>query len=102
MLIVINHCFFSFCCQAKLYLRDDKDFCSIAANGKLALIGVVNVPANDARSVAVPIFPKKIGEIQVEVSSIFQIKIGNSYTNSAGDAVMRTLLVVVCALYWSR
>ena len=102
MIIVINHCVFSFCCQAKLYLRDDKDFCSIAANGKLALIGVVNVPANDARSVAVPIFPKKIGEIQVEVSSIFQIKIGNRYMNSAGDAEIRTLLVVVCALYWSR
>ena len=35
MLIVINYnCFFSFCCQAKLYLKDDKDFCSIAANGR--------------------------------------------------------------------
>ena len=34
MLIVIIHCFFSFCCQAKLYLKVDKDFCSFAANGR--------------------------------------------------------------------
>ena len=34
MLIVINHCFFSFCCQAKLYLKVDKDFCSFASNGR--------------------------------------------------------------------
>ena len=84
--------------QAKLYIKGDKHFCSIAADNKLALIGVVNIPANDARSVAVPIVPKRIGEIKLEVSSILQIKIGNSYMNSAGDAVIRTLLVVVCAL----
>ena len=84
--------------QAKLYIKGDKHFCSIAADNKLALIGVVNIPANDARSVAVPIVPKRIGEIQLQVSSILQIKIGNSYMNSAGDAVIRTLLVVVCAL----
>ena len=35
MLIVINYsCFFSFCCQAKLYLKDVKDFSSISANGR--------------------------------------------------------------------
>ena len=102
MMIVINHCFFSFHCQAKLYIKDDKDFCSIAANGKLSLIGVVNVPANDTRSVAVPIVPRKIGEIQIEVSSILQIKFGNSYMNSHGDTVKKTLLVLVCTLYWIR
>ena len=84
--------------QAKLYIKGDKQFCSIAANDKLALIGKVDIPANDARSVAVPIVPKRIGEIQVQVSSILQIKVGNSYMNSAGDAVTRTLLVVVCVL----
>ena len=84
--------------QAKLYIKGDKHFCSIAADDKLALIGKVDIPANDARSVAVPIVPKRIGEIQVQVSSILQIKIGNSYLNSAGDAVIRTLLVVVCVL----
>ena len=83
--------------QAKLYLKGDKHFCSIAADDKLALIGVVNIPAKDARSVAVPIVPKKIGGIRVEVSSILQIKIGNSYINSAGDAVRKTLFVLVCA-----
>ena len=84
--------------QAKLYLKGDKQFCSIAADDKLALIGVVNIPAKDARSVAVPIVPKKIGEIRVKVSYILQIKIGNSYMNSAGDAVRKTLFVLVCAL----
>ena len=84
--------------QAKLYIKGNKHFCSIAADNKLALIGVVNIPANDARSVAVPIVPKRIGEIRVQVSSILQIKIGNSYMNSAGDAVIRTLLVVVCGV----
>ena len=53
------------------------------------------MPPKDARSVAVPIVPKRIGEIQLEVSSILQVKIGNSYMNSAGDAVKRKLLVVV-------
>lgn len=53
------------------------------------------MPANDARSVAVPIVPKRIGEIEVEVSSILQIKIDGAYMNSAGDAVKRKLLVVV-------
>ena len=91
----------SFRCQAKLYLKDDKDFCSIAANGKLALIGVVNVPVNDARSVAVSIVPKKIGEIQIEVSSILLIKFRNGYIYGAADTVKKTLLVLVCTLYWS-
>ena len=81
--------------QAKIYLRGDKDFCSIATDRKLALIGLVIVPANDARSVAVPIVPKRIGEIQIEVTSILQVKIDRSYMNSAGDAVRRKLLVVV-------
>ena len=84
--------------QAKLYLKGKKHFCSIATDDKLALIGVVNIPANDARSVAVPIVPKKIGGIRVQVSSILQIKIGNSYMNAAGDAVTKTLFVLVCAL----
>ncbi|KAL9988942.1 hypothetical protein ACROYT_G003438 [Oculina patagonica] len=80
--------------RAKIYLRGDKDFCSIATDRKLALIGLVNVPANDARSVAVPIVPKRIGEIQVEVSSILQVKIDGAYMNSAGDALRKKLLVV--------
>ena len=84
--------------QAKLYIKGDKHFCSITADDKLALIGVVNLPANDSRSVAVPIIPKKIGWIRVQVSSILQIKIGNSYMNYAGDAVTKTLFVLVCAL----
>lgn len=53
------------------------------------------MPANDARSVAVPIVPKRIGEIEVEVSSILQMKIDNSYMNIAGDAVKRRIFVVV-------
>ena len=84
--------------QAKLYLKGNQDFCSIAADRKLALIGTVNVPPNDARSVAVPIVPKRIGEIQIEVSSILQVKIDRSYMNSAGDALRKTLLVVVRVL----
>ena len=84
--------------QAKLYIKGDKHLCSIASDGKLALIGMVNIPANESRSVAVPIVPKKIGEIRVQVSSILQIKIGSSYLNAGADAVRRTLLVVVCTL----
>lgn len=44
---------------------------------------------------AVPIVPKRIGEIQVEVSSILQVKIDGAYMNSAGDALRKKLLVVV-------
>ena len=84
--------------QVKLYLKGDKDFCSTAADGKYAVIGIVRVPPNDARSVAVPIVPKRIGEIFLEVSSIFQVKDHGSYVNSAGDTVIRKLLVVVRAL----
>lgn len=84
--------------QVKIYLKGNRDFCSIAADRKLALIGIVKVPPNDARSVAVPIVPKRIGEIQIKVSSILQIKIDGSYMNSAGDAVERKLLVVVGTL----
>lgn len=87
-----------FLLQAKLYLKGDKDFCSIASDGTLQVIGVVRVPPNDARSVAVPIVPKRIGEIELEVSSILQVKFGLSYRNVAGDAVKRKLLVVVCVL----
>ena len=78
-----------------MYIKGAKDFCSIATDRKLAPIGVVNVPPNDARSVAVPIVPKRVGEIEIEVTSILQVKIGGSYFNSAGDAVRRKLLVVV-------
>ena len=79
----------------KLYLKGDKDFCSIAVDRKLGLIGLVIVPANDARSVAVPIVPKRIGEIEIEVSSILQVKLDNIFMNVAGDAVKRKIFVVV-------
>ena len=62
---------------------------------------MVNVPVNDARSVAVSIVPKKIGEIQIEVSSILLIKFRNGYIYGAADTVKKTLLVLVCTLYWS-
>lgn len=81
--------------KARLYIRGHKDFCSIAADRKLAFIGVVDVPSNDARSVAVPIVPKRIGEIEIEVSAILQMNFGGSYLNSGGDAVKRKLLIVV-------
>ena len=55
----------------------------------------MKVPANDARSVAVPIVPKRIGEIEVEVSSILQVNIDNAFMNIAGDAVKRKIFVVV-------
>ena len=79
----------------KLYLKGDKDFCSIAVDRKRGLIGLTKVPAHDARSVAVPIVPKRIGEIEVEVTSILQAKFDNVYMNIAGDAVRRKLFVVV-------
>ena len=81
--------------QVKLYLKGDKDFCSIAVDGKLGLIGLFKVPGNDARSVAVPIVPKRIGEIEVEVSSILQVNLDNAYMNVAGDAVKRRIFVAV-------
>ena len=86
--------------QAKIYLKGDNEFCSFAADKKLGLIGTVTVPPNDARSVAVPIFPKIIGEVEIKVSSIFQLKFGdlNVYVNGAGDSVTRRLLVEVSAV----
>ena len=53
------------------------------------------MPPNNARSVAVPIVPKRVGEIEIEVTSILQVNIGGSYLNSAGDAVRRKLLIEV-------
>ena len=72
-----------------------KDFCSIATDRKLALIGIVKVPPYEARSVAVPIVPKRVGEIEIEVKSIFQVKFDGFYLNSAGDVGRRKLLIVV-------
>ncbi|CAH3019175.1 unnamed protein product [Porites evermanni] len=80
--------------RAKLYLRGDQDFCSIAQNRELSSIGNVRVPPRDARSVAVPIVPKRVGETEIEVSLIVQIKHGGSFRNAAGDIVIKKLLVV--------
>ena len=57
----------------------------------------MTVRPNNARSVAVPIVPKRIGEIFLEVSSIFQVKDHVSYLNSARDTVIKKLFVVVRA-----
>lgn len=80
--------------QAKIYIRGGEGFCSIAADDKLALIGKVDIPPNDARSVAVPIVPKRTGEVEVEVASIFQ-----TWFRNAGDSVRRKLLVVVSMIF---
>lgn len=62
---------------------------------------MVTIPPNDARSVAVPIFPKRIGEVEVKVSSVFQMKIfRDTYMNIAGDSVTRRLLVEVSVVYF--
>ena len=87
--------------QAKIYLKGDNDFCSFAADQKLGLIGMVTIPPNDARSLAVPIFPKRIGTVEVEVSSVFQTKLfRDRYMNAAGDYVRRRLLVEVSVVYF--
>ena len=62
------------------------------------MIGIIRVPPKDAKSVAVPIVPKRIGIIYIEVFSILQMKEGESYMNSVGDAVRRELLVTVRVL----
>lgn len=89
-----------------MYLRGDQDFCSIAQNRELSSIGNVRVPPRDARSVAVPIVPKRVGETEIEVSLIVQIKHGGSFRNAAGDIVIKKLLVVVsilvCKLNWPK
>lgn len=82
--------------QAKIYIKGGEDFCSTADPGKLSLIGTVNVPPNDAKSVSVAIVPKIIGEIEVEVASVFKVKLGDALIiNAAADSVRRKLLVVV-------
>ena len=58
---------------------------------QLALIGRVDIPPNDARSVAVPIVPKRTGEVEVEVASVVQSR---QWQNTA-DSVIRKLFVVV-------
>ena len=80
-------------CQVKLYLKGDKDFCSIASDNKYASIGTINVPPNDAGSVTVPIIPKIVGEVNVEVMAIGTIP-GISAPGGM-DAVRKRLLVVV-------
>lgn len=84
-----------------MYLRGDQDFCSIAQNRELSSIGNVRVPPRDARSVAVPIVPKRVGETEIEVSLIVQIKHGGSFRNAAGDIVIKKLLVVVGILVYN-
>ena len=84
-------------CQAKLYLKGDKDFCSIASHNKYAFIGTIDVPPNDAGSVTVPIIPKIVGEVNVEV-----VVIGTDPSfvgaNTEMDGVKKLLLVVVSLL----
>ncbi|XP_027048067.1 ophiophagus venom factor-like [Pocillopora damicornis] len=80
--------------RAKIYLQGDKDFCSTAADGKKAQIGIVDIPPGNARSVAVPIVPKRIGEISIEVSVILAGDVGGAMMNQAGDSVRRKLYVV--------
>ncbi|XP_078345207.1 complement C3-like [Oculina patagonica] len=81
--------------RVKIYLKGSADFCSFATADKLSLIGMVIIPPNDARSVTVPIFAKRAGKVQVEVSAVFQIKmLRDTYVNAAGDTVRRKLLVV--------
>ena len=58
---------------------------------QLALIGRVDIPPNDASSVAVPIVPKRTGEVEVEVASVVQSR---QWQNTA-DSVIRKLFVVV-------
>jgi len=84
-------------CQVKLYLKGDKDFCSIASDNKYAFIGVINVPPNDAGSVTVPIIPKIVGEVDVEVMAIGTIP-GMPGATGGIDAVRKRLLVVVSLL----
>ena len=81
--------------QAKIYIKGGEDFCSTADPGKLALIGTVNVPPKDAKSVSVAIVPKIIGEIEVEVASVFKVKLGYAFFSAVADSVTRKLLVVV-------
>ena len=83
-------------CQAKLYLKGDQDFCSIASHNKYAFIGTIDVPPNDAGSVTVPITPKIVGKVNVEV-----VVIGTNPRidgDSVMDAVRRRLLIVVSPL----
>ena len=83
-------------CQVKLYLKGDRDFCSIASDNKYAFIGIINVPPNDAGSVTVPIIPEIVGEVNVEVMAIGTIPdIGE---RGGVDAVRKRLLVVVSLL----
>lgn len=84
-------------CQVKLYLKGDKDFCSIASDNKYAFIGVINVPPNDAGSVTVPIIPKIVGEVNVEMMAIGTIP-GIPGATGGIDAVRKRLLVVVSLL----
>ena len=86
--------------QAKIYLKADNAFCSFVADQKRGLIGMVIVPPNDARSVTVPIFPKIVGEVDIEVSSVFELNLGDSYLSVGADSVRKRLLVEVSVEYF--
>ena len=87
--------------QAKIYLKADNAFCSfVAGYQRLGLIGMVTVPPNDARSVTVPIFPKIAGEVNIEVSSVFELKFGDYYLSVGADSVRKGLLVEVSVEYF--
>lgn len=97
--------FFFVLIQAKLYINGDKDHCSIAAKGKRAFIGFVDLQPNEAKSVVAPIVPKRTGEIPIQVDAVFQIKFNGNFLNTFGDSVKRKLLVVVriiikCAVFF--
>ncbi|XP_067056513.1 complement C3-like [Acropora muricata] len=80
--------------RAKLYIKGDKDHCSIAAKGQSAFIGFVDLQPNEAKSVVAPIVPKRTGEIPIQVDAVFQIKFNGNFLNTFGDSVKRKLLVV--------
>ena len=97
--------FFFVFIQAKLYIKGDKDHCSIAAKGQSAFIGFVDLQPNEAKSVVAPIVPKRTGEIPIQVDAVFQIKFNGNFLNTFGDSVKRKLLVVVriiikCAVFF--
>lgn len=93
--------------QVKLYIKGDKDHCSIAAEGKSAFIGFVDLQPNEAKSVVAPIVPKRIGEIPIQADAVLQFRsnLDGNFMNLFGDSVRRKLLVVVriiikCAVFF--
>ena len=81
-----------------MYVEGSADLCSTSRPGENSRLVTMEIKANDAKSVAFPIVPIKLGQIGIKVFATAYIIIQGQEIDGAVDAVRRNVLVVVRSL----